>query len=120
MQTENLLKDAGMTVLIGLVVVFAVLLILTFIFWLFGKIVGSGQSEKPAPTASAPAAASRAAAPIVEDNVPDEVVAVIAAAVAAMSTGATRYAVRRISASRSQGARSVWAAAGLSDNTQPF
>ena len=120
LQTENLLSNAGMTVLIGIVVVFSVLLILTFIFWLFGKVAGSGAKtpvpEKPKPTIT-PAPVS---APIVEDGVPEEVVAVIAAAIAAMSDGTTRYAVRRISTARTQGTRPIWAAAGILQNTQPF
>ena len=119
-KTSEMLGDAGMTVLIGIVVVFAVLLILTFVFWLFGKVAGSGNkpaAAKPAPKAvAAPAAAP---APVVEDGIPEEVVAVIAAAVAAMSDGNTRFAVRRISASRPSG-RPVWAAAGLAENTRPF
>lgn len=41
--------DAGMTVLIGLVVVFSVLILLTFIFYLFGKVVGRPKGPKPAP-----------------------------------------------------------------------
>ena len=123
---QNLLADAGMTVLIGVVVVFAVLLVLTIIFWLFGVVAGGGSKKsaepKPAPTPKAPKApapAAPVAAPIVEDGISDEVVAAIAAAIAAMSDGTTRYAVRRISAARSQGMRPGWAAAGISDNTQP-
>ncbi len=119
LQTENLLGNAGMTVLIGLVVVFGVLLILTFIFWLFGKVAGSG-SRTPAPVAAPAVSAAPVATPVVEDGVPEEIVAVIAAAVAAMSDGTTRYAVRRISATRSQGMRPIWAAAGIAENTQPF
>lgn len=120
-KTSELLGNAGMTVLIGVVVVFAVLLILTFVFWLFGKVAGAGANAateaKPAPKAvPAPAAP----APVVEDGIPEEVVAVIAAAVAAMSDGNTRFAVRRISASRPSGMRPVWAAAGLAENTRPF
>ena len=39
---------AGMTVLIGLVVVFSVVILLTFIFLLFGKVVGRGKTtQKP-------------------------------------------------------------------------
>lgn len=124
LQAENLLADAGMTVLIGVVVVFGVLLVLTFIFWLFGVVAGAGSrrsaAPKPAPIPKPIQKTASAAAPVVEDGVPDEVVAVIAAAIAAMSDGTTRYAVRRISAARSQGARPVWAAAGIADNTQPF
>ncbi len=123
LQTENLLSNAGMTVLIGIVVVFATLLLLTFVFWLFGKVAAAGNSgnASSAPKA-APAvpAAAPAAAPVVEDGIPEEVVAVIAAAVAAMSDGNTKFAVRRISAARSQGARPVWSAAGIAENTRPF
>ncbi|MBP3435694.1 MAG: OadG family protein [Clostridia bacterium] len=122
LQAGNLLADAGMTVLIGVVVVFGVLLVLTFVFWLFGVVARAG-SHKPAATKPAPAPKpikQPAPAPAVDDGVPEEVVAVIAAAIAAMSDGATRYAVRRISPARSQGARPVWAAAGIADNTQPF
>ncbi len=122
LQANNILADAGMTVLIGLVVVFSVLALLTVIFKLFGVVAGAGShasaQPKPAPQPSMPSVP--VAAPIVEDGVPEEVVAVIAAAVAAMSDGTTRYAVRRISAARSQGVRPVWAAAGIAENTQPF
>ena len=120
LQTENLLSTAGMTVLIGIVGVFAVLLILTFIFWLFGKIAGSG-AKTSAPAEKKPVVIQNSVpAPVVEDGVPEEVVAVIAAAIAAMSDGTTRYAVRRISTARTQGTRPVWAAAGILQNTQPF
>lgn len=121
LQTENLLSNAGMTVLIGIVVVFAVLLILTIIFWLFGKIAGSG-AKTSAPAEKKPVVIQNSvpAAPVVEDGLPEEVVAVIAAAIAAMSDGTTRYAVRRISTARTQGTRPVWAAAGILQNTQPF
>ena len=119
LQTENLLSNAGMTVLIGLVVVFGALLVLTFVFWLFGKVASVG-SNKPAPVAAPKATPIAAPAPVVEDGIPEEVVAAIAAAVAAMSDGSTRYAVRRISATRTQGNRPVWAMAGVSQNTQPF
>ncbi len=125
-QAGNLLADAGMTVLIGVVVVFGVLLVLTFIFWLFGVVAGGGSKKaatpKPAPAPKAPkkATAPAAPAPVVDDGISDEVVAVIAAAIAAMSDGTARYVVRRISPARSQGTRPIWAAAGIADNTQPF
>ncbi len=129
LKTENILGDAGMTVLIGLVVVFAALLVLTFVFWLFGKVAGMGgqtdvtaaptpkksHKKENAPDAALVAAIAGAIA-MEEDEVSDEVAAVIAAAVAAMSTGSTRYAVRRIRPV----SRPAWGAAGLADNTQPF
>ena len=82
------MSGAGMTILTGLVVVFAVLILLTFIFYLFGKVAhrpskasdGAG-SPAPAPetaTVSVPKAVPPA--PMVEDGISDEVVAVIAAA----------------------------------------
>lgn len=56
---------AGMTVLIGLVVVFSVLILLTFIFFLFGKVVGRGKTPKKpsAPVKKAEPAVQPAAVP---------------------------------------------------------
>lgn len=114
--------SAVMVLVIGIVVVFSVLLLLTFVFWLFGKIVG-GSGEKPAaPVAPKPkkvAPVAPAPAPIA-DGVPDEVVAVIAAAIASMSDGKTQYAIRRIRPAAGINARPAWAAAGIADNTRPF
>ncbi len=118
--------DAGMTILIGLVVVFAVLILLTFIFYLFGKATGRSKGDKPSPAPAektqsdaTPAAPSRAVpAPVVEEGIREEVVAVIAAAVASMSGPTGSYVIRRIQRSRAE--RPVWAAAGIAENTRPF
>ncbi len=110
-----LLGDAGMTILIGLVVVFAVLLLLTGIFKLFGMVMSGiergGQSAAPAaaaPAASAaatvPAAPAAAVgntetvstAPAVQNGIPDETVAAIGAVVAALAPAGTQYAVSGI------------------------
>lgn len=105
-----ILGDAGMTILIGLVVVFGVLLLLTGVFKLFGMAMSKtggtpDETETPAP-AAAPAAP--AAAPIVgntqpvstepqiQNGIPDETVAVISAAAAAMAPAGTQYAVTSI------------------------
>lgn len=124
----EIMSGAGMTILTGLVVVFSVLILLTFIFYLFGKVAGRGQkaagkSAGPAPApqkvaASAPAPRAAAPAPVIEDGISDEVVAVIAAAVASMSEGGRKYSLRSVS--RVRGQRPVWAAAGLAENTRPF
>ncbi len=116
-----LLSEAGMTVLIGFCVVFAALLLLTFVFWIFGMVArGKSANQAVAKKVIPPSPVVKAApAPVVEDGVPEEVVAVIAAAVAAMSDGTTQYAVRRIRAARTA-SRPVWAAAGIAENTQPF
>lgn len=118
--------DAGMTVLTGLVVVFSVLILLTFIFYLFGKVVGRPKGPKPTPAPekkmepvvrqSAPAPA--VPAPVVEEGISEEVVAVIAAAVAAMSGPAATFTLRRVQ--RSREGRPAWSAAGLAEQTRPF
>ena len=124
MDTSNVIGDAGMTVLIGLVVVFGMLLLLTAIFKMFGLVGGalSGKSTKPKELAPAPVKAAAPApapkAPVVQPGISNEVVAAIAAAVAMMSTDGKTYAVRRIS--RAPGGRSAWAAAGIAENTRSF
>lgn len=114
---------AGMTVLIGLVVVFSVLILLTFIFFLFGKVVGRGKTPKKpsAPVKKAepavqPAAVPRTVpAPVVEDGISEEVVAVIAAAVSAhgrsrqhpIPSAASSAAVRTVPFGRRPGWRRI-------------
>lgn len=125
----QVMGDAGMTILIGLTVVFAVLILLTFIFWLFGKVLSGSRKEAaaketpaPAPVIPAPAPAP-IPAPAVQDGVSDEVVAVIAAAVASLAPEGTTYTlrnVRRVPREQGRHGRPVWAAAGLADNTRPF
>ena len=118
-----LLAEAGKTVLIGVLVVFSVLVLLTIIFRLFG--VFSGFKKTPAPAATTEEIPNELLAAIAgaiaadSDEVPEEVAAVIAAAVAAMSDGKTRYTVRRITPA-AKAARSAWSAAGIAQNTQPF
>ncbi len=112
-----------MTVIIGFVVVFSVLLLLTLIFWLFGKVAGRNANAAPRRAVAVTPSVPSVSAPVVANNnndVPDEVVAVIAAAVAAMSTDGKQYAVRRIRPAATRGSRSVWASAGVAENTRPF
>ncbi len=112
-----------MTVLIGVVVVFGVLVLLTLIFWLFGKIAGGREKTAPQPIAkpAVPVAVAATAKPVANNNdVPDEVVAVIAAAISAMSTDGKQYAIRRIRPATVRGSRPVWAATGVAENTRPF
>ena len=126
----------SMTV-IGLLVVFAALLLLVLFLYCSGSIfrkVQPGKKQpapqkkapapvksqpKPAPK-SAPAAPAAKAAASTEDD--SEVVAVIMAAIAAMSAAdGKQYAVRSVrQVTRGGSGRSVWAQAGLSDLTRPF
>ncbi len=118
-------SDAFMTIIIGLVVVFAVLLLLTGVFKLFG-VVGSSGGKKEDSSAAAPAATKTVPASVTavpqEDD--DEIAAVIAAAVAAISQAeGKQYAVRSIrrkAGGTASGQRPVWSAAGLAESTRPF
>lgn len=119
------LGDAAMTVLIGLVVVIATLLVLTGIFYLFGYIMdGAARKAKKAAQKKMAAvveneAAPAVKAPAVQEGIPGEVVAAIAAAVAMMAPEGKRYALKSVSR-KDVGGRSAWAAAGIADNTRPF
>ncbi len=106
-----ILGDAGMTILIGLVVVFGVLLLLTGVFKAFGVVMGSLENKQEAPAAVVPAApaapvAAPAAAPVdlgpvmssaqVRNGIKPEETAVIAAAVAASMPAGQRYSITKI------------------------
>ena len=124
----EILSGAGMTILTGVLVVFSTLLVLTFIFWLFGKVFGrskTGEKRKEEKSAKAPTAVQAAPkapavqeAPAVQAGISGEVVAAIAAAVACMAPEGKRYTVRSVS--RAAGERPVWSAAGLAESTRPF
>ena len=126
----------SMTV-IGLLVVFAALLLLVLFLYCSGSIFRKVQpgkkqpapqkkapapvkpQQKPAPKAAPAAPAAKAAASAEDDS---EVVAVIMAAIAAMSAAdGKQYAVRSVrQVTRGGSGRSIWAQAGLSDLTRPF
>lgn len=120
------------TVLVGVSVVFAVLLILVAICWVMGKIFstigknGGNKTEKKSetkPAVKAAAPAVKAAAPVVEDGITDEVVAAISAAIACMMGEGKAFAVKSIRRAENRGvrtARSAWSAAGIAENTRPF
>lgn len=122
------------TTITGLVVVFAVLIVLTLLFAGYGKIVdkinGVSVKKKKAPKAVKPAApapkpqasvlaAKAAPAASADGSIPEEIVAVIAAAVAAMSDGDTTYRISGIRRAPRQGA-SAWRQAALAENTRRF
>ncbi len=108
----EILADAGLTTAIGLLVVFAVLVLLVFVFKAFGTImsrlekietaVAPAAVPVAAPTAAAaPAAMVGNTAPVsgsmeIQNGIADETVAAIAGAVACMAPAGTQYAVRKI------------------------
>lgn len=116
----------------GITIVFAVLLVLVMIFYLFGfimkratsgegkkskkeKVETSVKTEKPAVFApKAPPAIK-----VIDDGVPPEVVAAISAAVAAYNDG-NQYTIRSIKKQQVSAGRPAWSMAGVADNTRPF
>ena len=110
----QIISDAGSVIAIGLTVVFLVLLLLTGIFTLFGKVMSKQNFDAPvsmpqpvmpkAPVApvATPAAPvvgnteTVASKPDVDGGVPAETVAAISAAVASVAPEGTQYAVKGI------------------------
>lgn len=117
----------------GISIVFAVLLLLVGIFYLFGVVMRKTGHKKPAAKpAKTQSQKKSAAAPQVtlapkqttapqaaQDGIPLEVIAAISAAISEME-GGKAFAIRSIRKQQPAGARPVWAMAGVSDNTRPF
>ena len=132
--------DWGLTfsvVLVGLVVVFAALVVLIFFVWLMGKIFialdkkkKKAQEEKEqdnrrqaqqAMDNQAKADQAATAAARVEEGIPPEVVAAISAAVAVtmeQSAPGVSYTIQRVQ--RAGTGRSAWGNAGLAAQLSPF
>jgi sodium pump decarboxylase gamma subunit len=117
----NLGSDVVITIT-GIVLVFAILVLLMLIIMLEGKIFdGMAAKKKAAKEPAAPKATAKPAAPVqqaapapvVEEGIPGDVVAAIMAAIHAMGNGKyTLKAVRR--------AANGWSKAGVNDTTAPF
>lgn len=125
------MMDWGMTwtvVLTGLLVVFCILIILTFIILGYGILVYKLQNKKKSPPNKPAAMEDKPKAvqpPVVQavpaqaEGIPGEIIAAISAAVAVMAEGSgTSYSIRSVK--RSTGSRPVWSTAGLMENTRPF
>lgn len=132
--SQQLTLSASM-LLTGFAVVFAVLFLLIFIIWGYGKII-SGAQNKSAARKKAKLEAKQAAkktqktdsaesvvaekaptAQVASEGLSDEVVAVISAAVYSMYGSKEKV---RIMSIKRRGSRSAWANAGVADNTRPF
>lgn len=120
---------SAVTTITGVVIVFAMLLLLVFMICVFGwvskaaKKAGSKELETPAPKKEkkvnkkpAPKSAPVAVSATADD---DEIIAVISAAVAMMYEGTGKTAVVR-SIRPSVSGRSAWANAGIRDNVRAF
>lgn len=114
------------TVLVGMVVVFAILGILIGIFYLMGAIFkGIDKSKKKkaeqAKPAPAPVQVSEPVeAEVYEEDDDDEVIAVISAAIAAYGEAdGKQYRIASIT-KRDSRQRSSWSVAGIAENTRGF
>ena len=113
--------DLGFDVVVtitGIVLVFAILVLLMAIITLEGKIFdamnGKKAAAKAAPTVAAkPAAAQAPAAPQVEQGIPADVVAAIMAAIYSMGNG--KYVLKAV-----RRGKNGWGKAGVNDTTAPF
>ena len=116
--------------LTGFSIVFAVLIFLIFIIWLYGKIITTAQNkaiEKKNAKIKAEvnenkqkpkAVVKKAETPVKEESgLSDEIVAVISAAVYSMYGSTDKVKIKSI---KKSGARSAWSNAGVLNNTRPF
>lgn len=129
----------SMTVLLtGLVVIFSILLLLTFVIKIYSTAVHSIQEKikrkksnsssktNPSPKAAPPekkkeipVASAAAFEPQTEEGIPGEIIAAIAAVIAVMNEqGKTNYSVKSVK--RSAASRPAWGMAGLMESTRPF
>lgn len=118
------LESGDLTIMLSIIaIVFAALIIFVLIFWLFGKVFGGKKKAvkkdkaivtpvQAVPT-KAPVPAAQASA-----DADEEIVAAITAAIMAFS-GSGNFTIRKITRANQVG-RSVWAHAGIMENTRPF
>lgn len=120
-------SSVGILTLTGMLVVFAILGLLIFIFWLMGRIFANIDNNKKKKQEAAKAAAEqpkpasvqieRVAALVGEDDI----IAVISAAIAAYSEqDGVSYRIRDIKRHKDSRVRSAWSLAGIGENTRPF
>ena len=117
--------QASIVTVCGLVIVFAMLLLLVIVISIFGGIMDKAngvQKVKPAKKETPVSAPAPTPAPVVtieEDN--DEIIAVIAAAVDAIyADSGVKPVIRRIKPAATNRTRSAWASAGVYQNTRAF
>lgn len=133
MTTAEKTQIAISTTLTGIAIVFGVLILLTFIISLFGKVMQAvnnrGEKKKakkeaePVKVEAEPDTVAVIKAPPAATSADDdELLAVIAAAVYAYGqSSGKQYAVKSVRrAERGRNGRSAWAAAGVSDNVRTF
>lgn len=129
----SIFEVGAITTITGIVLVFAMLLFLVFVLWLFGVVAKaatksaekkamkakadlSKQISEEAPKTDVNEVVSSSSA---DDGISGEVVAAIAAAISVMYSGTGKKPVIK-SVKKSGSRRSAWASAGIADNTRSF
>ena len=120
-------STVGIITLTGILMVFAILVILILLFSIMGKVFGNIDKNKKKqvtdkPTEAKVSEAPKTSAPAVEDfsTNDDEVIAVISAAIAAYSAqDGKSYQIKSIRR-KDVRTRSAWSMAGIAQNTRPF
>ena len=129
----SIFEVGAITTITGIVLVFALLLFLVFVLWLFGVVAKaatksaekkamkakadlSKQISEEAPKTDVNEVVSSSSA---DDGISGEVVAAIAAAISVMYSGTGKKPVIK-SVKKSGSRRSAWASAGIADNTRSF
>lgn len=119
----NLGSDVVITIT-GIVLVFAILVLLMFIITLEGKIFDNINNKKNGKPAAPKAPAAKPAAPAAKaDNgsIPGEIIAAISAAVATVCGGnAVIRGIKRVSKPAAGSRRGAWGDAGVREHTTPF
>ncbi len=125
----NLSEYAGKVTISGLLIVFAMLVLLVALIWVFGVImsgsVNKNKTDKPVPKKEKPVKvenkkkADAVESAVVAASDEDEIIAAISAAVAMMYEGTGVKPVIR-SIRPAFASRSAWKAAGIANNTRPF
>ena len=120
----NNIKDYGVNVtLSGLVIVFAMLVLLVFIIFTFGMIFGAKKSANKVKTPKAEKKKEVINSPVAvanTDTEDEDVIAAISAAVMMMYEGTGKTPIIRSIRPAQKGVRSAWATAGIVNNTRPF
>ncbi len=121
--SEDFNKYAANVTVSGLVIVFAMLILLVVIIALFGKLMSAKNStdkKQAAEKTTATVSAVQEQSVSVPQQYDDELIAVIAAAVDSVYSGSGKKAVIKSVTPCSNNARSAWAAAGLNNNVKAF
>ncbi|MBO5912395.1 MAG: OadG family protein [Clostridia bacterium] len=122
---DNMSEYGGKVTLSGLLIVFAMLVLLVVIISVFGFIIGGTLRSRKTTKAKAPEVEKKqevvkTAVTSTNSTEDEEVIAVISAAVMMMYEGTGKTPIIRSIRPAQKGVRSAWASAGIMNNTRPF